>query len=124
MRVTGWRRRIERMDGHPRARAVLFAALTALAFANVSLSDASADGHSSAPMQDCGTHMPAGEGDCPCCPGDPGFMAGCLSVCGVHAFAAAMPPLGLPASKDADITFVSFKLATANYPPPNPPPIR
>ena len=112
------------MHGHPPGRKTLLVALAVLAFVNITLSYASVETrHSTSPTHDCATQMPAGAGDCPCCPDDPGVLAGCLSVCGAHAFAAAMLPPALPVSKGADTPFVGVEPATTVYPPPDPPPI-
>jgi hypothetical protein len=113
------------MDLGPGIRSILVATLALFAFVNGSLSYASVVvGPSSTSSHDCAVEMPASSHDCPCCPDDPGAMAGCLSHCAVQVLATATLPAAVQALKSLEIRFDSNLPTNTVYPPPNPPPIR
>jgi hypothetical protein len=113
------------MDSGRRTRSILVATLALFAFANGSLGYASvAAGHSSTSPHDCAGEMPAGPPDCPCCPDDPGGMAGCFSHCAAQVLAIPALPVAVAVLKFPEIRFVSGEPGDTSYPPPDPPPIR
>jgi hypothetical protein len=69
------------------------------------------------------THSAPAE-ECPCCPDDPGGMAGCLNLCGTHVLAGATLPIAIAAARDVDIRSSPTDGQSLTYAPPNPPPIR